>query len=49
MCLFVEQPTIANPPGMETTQEEGLSHLDFALCGVQTPLSMERKKKKNGK
>lgn len=34
------------PLGLETTQEEGLSHLDFALCGVQTSVSMERKKKK---
>lgn len=34
------------PLGLETTQEEGLSHLDFALCGVQTSVSMERKKKR---
>lgn len=32
------------PLGLEATQEEGLSLLDFALCAVQTSMSMENKK-----
>lgn len=41
-----EITNILVPLGLETTQEEGLFHLDFALCGAQTFASIERKKKK---
>lgn len=41
-----EITNILVPLGLETNQEEGLFHLDFALCGVQTSVSIERKKKK---
>lgn len=44
-----EITNILVPLGLETTQEEGLFHLDFALCGAQTSVSIERKKKMENK